>query len=106
MALTVNCFFNSEVASTKHPDRVAIIAWSYVWVHIEQCLKVNAHLFITMDVKQNIQRIVEQIDLLTKELFRLEGSLRVFQEMERNGILTVDVPEQQPTEPTETPKTV
>lgn len=56
-----------------------------------------------MDVKQNIQRIVEQIDLLTKELFRLEGSLRVFQEMERNGILTVDVPEQQPTE---TPKTV
>lgn len=46
----------------------------------------------TMDVKQNIQRIIEQIDTLTKELYRLEGSLRVFREMERNGILTVDVP--------------
>lgn len=46
----------------------------------------------TLNVKQNIQRIVEQIDSLTKELYRLEGSLRVFQEMERNGILTVDVP--------------
>jgi len=31
---------------------------------------------------------------LTKELFRLEGSLRVFQEFEKNGVLFVDVPEE------------
>lgn len=47
----------------------------------------------TMDVKQNIQRIIDQIEVLTKEIYRLEGSLRVFQEMERNGILTVEVPD-------------
>lgn len=47
---------------------------------------------MSVNVKQNIQRILEQIDLLTKELYRLEGSLRVFQEFEKNGIVTVDIP--------------
>jgi hypothetical protein len=46
-----------------------------------------------VDVKENIKNIITQIDGLTKELFRLEGSLRVFQEFEKNGVLFVDVPE-------------
>ena len=51
-----------------------------------------------VDVKENIKRIIEQIDGLSKELFRLEGSLRVFQEFEKNGVLFVDVPESAETE--------
>jgi len=51
-----------------------------------------------VDVKENIKRIIDQIDGLTKELFRLEGSLRVFQEFEKNGVLFVDVPESTETE--------
>jgi len=47
-----------------------------------------------VDVKENIKNIITQIDGLTKELFRLEGSLRVFQEFEKNGVLFVDVPEE------------
>jgi hypothetical protein len=47
-----------------------------------------------VDVRENIKTIITQIDGLTKELFRLEGSLRVFQEFEKNGVLFVDVPEE------------
>jgi hypothetical protein len=89
IALTVNCFFISDDASTRHPDRVTII------------VKDNARQFSIMskvDVKENIKRIIDQIDGLTKELFRLEGSLRVFQEFEKNGVLFVDVPESTETE--------
>jgi hypothetical protein len=85
IALTVNCFFISDDASTRHPDRVTII------------VKDNARQFSIhmskVDVKENIKNIITQIDGLTKELFRLEGSLRVFQEFEKNGVLFVDVPE-------------
>lgn len=55
-----------------------------------------------VDVKENIKRIIDQIDGLTKEIFRLEGSLRVFQEFEKNGVAFVDVPVQQESTETET----
>jgi hypothetical protein len=85
IALTVNCFFISDDASTRHPDRVTIIVKDYAR-HFSIMSKV--------DVRENIKTIITQIDGLTKELFRLEGSLRVFQEFEKNGVLFVDVPEE------------
>jgi len=44
-------------------------------------------------VKENITRTLNQIEELTREIYRLEGVLRVFQGMADSGVETIDVPE-------------
>lgn len=50
-------------------------------------------------VKENITRTLNQIEELTREIYRLEGVLRVFQGMADSGVETIDVPEEQKIEP-------
>lgn len=47
----------------------------------------------TLNVDENIKKIIETINALTAEIYRLEGSLRVFKEFESKGLKTVDLPD-------------
>lgn len=55
----------------------------------------------TLNVDENIQKIVEAINQMSQEILRLEGSLRVFRGFKEAGLTEVDVPLQPP--PTEAP---
>jgi hypothetical protein len=48
---------------------------------------------VTMNVDENIKKIIEAINGLTAEIYRLEGSLRVFKEFESKGLKEVDLPD-------------
>ena len=47
----------------------------------------------TLNVQDNINKIHQTIDEMTREILRLEGSLRVFLGFKENGLSEVDVPE-------------
>lgn len=47
----------------------------------------------TLNVEENIKKILEAINGLTAEIYRLEGSLRVFKEFESKGLKEVDLPD-------------
>jgi hypothetical protein len=47
----------------------------------------------TLKVDENIKKIVEAINGLTAEIYRLEGSLRVFEEFKSKGLTEVDLPD-------------
>ena len=47
----------------------------------------------TLNVQDNINKIRQTIDEMTREILRLEGSLRVFLGFKENGLSEVDVPE-------------
>lgn len=55
----------------------------------------------TLNVNENISKIRQSIDEMTREILRLEGSLRVFLGFKENGLIEVDMPEPEP-EATET----
>lgn len=44
-------------------------------------------------VYENISKIRQTIDEMTREILRLEGSLRVFLGFKENGLSEVDIPE-------------
>lgn len=46
----------------------------------------------TLNVEENIQKIIEAITQMRQEIFRLEGSLRVFQSFKEAGLTDVDIP--------------
>jgi len=50
----------------------------------------------TVNVEENIKKIIEAINGLTAEIYRLEGSLRVFKEFESKGLKEVDLPDTPP----------
>ncbi|AUT19021.1 hypothetical protein DSLPV1_050 [Dishui lake phycodnavirus 1] len=50
----------------------------------------------TVNVSENIKKIIEAINGLTAEVYRLEGSLRVFKEFESKGLKEVDLPDTLP----------
>lgn len=50
-----------------------------------------------VNVEENIKKIIEAINGLTAEIYRLEGSLRVFKEFESKGLKEVDLPDVPPT---------
>jgi hypothetical protein len=52
-----------------------------------------------VNVLDNIKKIENQIDEMTREIHRLEGSLRVFREFAINGLTEVEVPGALPKEP-------
>ena len=45
-----------------------------------------------VNVEENIKKIMEAIDNMTREVLRLEGSLRVFREFHENGVKEVEIP--------------
>jgi len=47
----------------------------------------------TLNVEENIKRIEQSLEELTQELFRLQGSLRVFKGFQEAGLKEVEIPE-------------
>lgn len=47
----------------------------------------------TLNVDSNITKIRQTIDEMTREILRLEGSLRVFLGFKENGLTEVELPE-------------
>ena len=48
-----------------------------------------------VNVEENIKKIMDAIDNMTREVLRLEGSLRVFREFHENGVKEVEIPEEE-----------
>ena len=47
----------------------------------------------TLNVEDNIKRIEQALEEMTQELFRLQGSLRVFKGFQEAGLKEVEIPE-------------
>lgn len=47
----------------------------------------------SINVDENIKRIEQALEELTQELFRLQGSLRVFKGFQEAGLKEVEIPE-------------
>ena len=47
----------------------------------------------SLKVEDNIKKIEQAIEELTQEVFRLQGSLRVFKGFKEAGLTDVDIPE-------------
>ena len=47
----------------------------------------------SLKVDDNIKKIEQAIEELTQEVFRLQGSLRVFKGFKEAGLTDVDIPE-------------
>jgi hypothetical protein len=58
----------------------------------------------SVDVEQNITKIQTSIEQLTQEIFRLQGSLRVFRDLKRSGLKVVEVPHEPRDEEEEEPQ--
>ena len=46
----------------------------------------------TVDVEQNIVKLRDTIEQMTQEVFRLQGTLRVFMEFKKSGLKVVELP--------------
>lgn len=46
----------------------------------------------SVNVEENIQKITSAIEQYTKEILRLEGSLRMFHEFKASGLETIELP--------------
>lgn len=46
-----------------------------------------------LSVEENIKKLQETIELTYQELHRLQGSLRVFLEFKKNGLIEIDLPD-------------
>ena len=58
----------------------------------------------TVDVEQNIVKLRDTIEQMTQEVFRLQGTLRVFMEFKKSGLKVVELPHE-PREEEEEPQT-
>lgn len=47
----------------------------------------------SISIAENIEKIVAAIEEHTREILRLEGSLRVLQEFKTSGVETIELPE-------------
>ena len=57
----------------------------------------------SLKVEDNIKKIEHAIEELTQEVFRLQGSLRVFKGFKEAGLVDVEIPER-PQEPEAEPE--
>lgn len=46
-----------------------------------------------LSVEENIKKLQDTIELTYQELHRLQGSLRVFLEFKKNGLIEIDLPD-------------
>ena len=54
----------------------------------------------TVDVEENINKLRENIEKMTQEVFRMQGMLQTFEGFKKGGLKTIDLP-QDPTEQVE-----
>jgi lipid II:glycine glycyltransferase (peptidoglycan interpeptide bridge formation enzyme) len=47
----------------------------------------------TLNVEENIKRLEQTLEELTQEVFRVQGSLRVFKGFQETGLKEVEIPE-------------
>jgi fumarate hydratase class II len=47
----------------------------------------------TLNVEENIKRMEQALEELTQEIFRIQGSLRVFKGFQESGLKEVEIPE-------------
>ena len=57
----------------------------------------------TVDVEQNIMKIRDTIEQMTQEVFRLQGTLRLFMDFKKSGLKVVELPHE-PREEEEEPR--
>jgi len=55
-----------------------------------------------LSVKENVEKMSADLEMMSKEVFRLEGSLRVFRSLLEAGVEEVDIPEKEDEEGEET----
>jgi hypothetical protein len=53
-----------------------------------------------VDVEENINKLRENIEKMTQEVFRMQGMLQTFEGFKKGGLKTIDLP-QDPTEQVE-----
>jgi hypothetical protein len=46
----------------------------------------------TVDVEQNIMKLRDTIEQMTQEVFRLQGTLRLFMDFKKSGLKVVELP--------------
>jgi hypothetical protein len=56
----------------------------------------------TVDVEENINKLRENIEKMTQEVFRLQGMLATFEGFKKGGLTTIEMPND-PNQPTEEP---
>ena len=56
----------------------------------------------TVDVEDNINKLRENIERMTQEVFRLQGMLATFEGFKKGGLTTIDMPND-PNQPVEEP---
>jgi hypothetical protein len=56
----------------------------------------------TVDVEENINKLSENIEKMTQEVFRLQGMLATFEGFKKGGLKQIDMPND-PNQPTEEP---
>jgi len=47
----------------------------------------------SISIEENIEKVVVAIEEHTREILRLEGSLRLFKEFKTSGVATIELPE-------------
>jgi hypothetical protein len=56
----------------------------------------------TVDVEENINKLSENIEKMTQEVFRLQGMLATFEGFKKGGLKQIEMPND-PNQPTEEP---
>jgi hypothetical protein len=56
----------------------------------------------TVDVEENINKLRENIEKMTQEVFRLQGMLAAFEGFKKGGLKQIEMPND-PNQPTEEP---
>lgn len=52
----------------------------------------------SLNVEENIKRMEQALEELTQEIFRIQGSLRVFKGFQEAGLKEVEIPEKKENE--------
>ena len=56
-----------------------------------------------VDVEENINKLRENIEKMTQEVFRMQGMLQTFEGFKKGGLKTIDLPNDPNQEPIEEP---
>ena len=57
----------------------------------------------TVHIEDNIKKLHMNIEQLTREVFRHQGMIQIFEDLKKNGLTTIDLPEKPDEKPDEKP---
>jgi len=57
----------------------------------------------TVHIEDNIKKLHMNIEQLTREVFRHQGMIQIFEDFKKNGLMTIDLPEKPVEKPVENP---